>query len=53
MQSFHEIIQNIRVTSTNAKQAGTRFEVLILRWFLATPLYNVKQKIGGIYENYA
>ncbi len=43
MQSFHEIIQHIRSTSLHAKQAGTRFEVLIQRWFLATPLYHVKK----------
>ncbi|MBO4350059.1 MAG: DEAD/DEAH box helicase, partial [Proteobacteria bacterium] len=51
MQSFHEIIQNIRTTSINAKQAGTRFEVLILRWFLATPLYEVKR--GWLWLDFA
>lgn len=43
MQSFSQIIQNIRTTSINAKQAGTKFEILVLRWFLATPLYDVKR----------
>ena len=43
MQSFHEIIQNIRPTSMNAKQADTRFEVLSLRWFLSTPLYETER----------
>ena len=43
MQSFSQIIRNIRTTSINAKQAGTKFEILVLRWFLATPLYSVKR----------
>ena len=51
MQSFHEIIQKIRAISINAKQAGTRFEVLILRWFLATPLYDVKR--GWLWADFA
>ena len=42
MQSFTQIIQNIRTTSINAKQAGIKFEILVLRWFLATSLYDVK-----------
>ena len=42
MQSFSQIIQNIRTTSINAKQAGIKFEILVLRWFLATSLYDVK-----------
>ena len=51
MLSFHEIIRKIRTTSINAKQAGTRFEVLILRWFLATPLYEVKR--GWLWADFA
>lgn len=35
---FAQIIQSIRETSLNHKQAGTKFEVLIQRWFL-TPDY--------------
>ena len=51
MQSFSQIIQNIRTTSINAKQAGTRFEILVLRWFLATPLYDVKR--GWLWADFA
>ncbi len=41
--TFDQIIQKIRNTSPNAKDAGTRFETLIQRWFLATPLYQVQK----------
>lgn len=51
MQSFSQIIQNIRTTSINAKQAGTKFEILVLRWFLATPLYDVKR--GWLWADFA
>ena len=51
MQSFNQIIQNIRTTSINAKQAGTKFEILVLRWFLATPLYDVKR--GWLWADFA
>ena len=51
MWSFSQIIQNIRTTSINAKQAGTKFEILVLRWFLATPLYDVKR--GWLWADFA
>ena len=51
MQSFSQIIRNIRTTSINAKQAGTKFEILVLRWFLATPLYSVKR--GWLWADFA
>lgn len=51
MQSFSQIIQNIRTTSINAKQAGTKFEILVLRWFMATPLYKVKR--GWLWADFA
>ena len=51
MQSFNQIIQNIRTTSINPKQAGTKFEILVLRWFLATPLYDVKR--GWLWVDFA
>ena len=51
MQSFYQIIQRIRTTSVNAKHAGTRFEVLSLRWLLATQLNEVKR--GWIWSDFA
>ncbi|MBO5754347.1 MAG: DEAD/DEAH box helicase family protein [Proteobacteria bacterium] len=51
MQSFSQIVQNIRTTSVNAKQAGTKFEILVLRWFMATPLYMVKR--GWLWADFA
>ena len=41
----------MRITSINAKHAGTRFEILVLRWFLATPLYDVKR--GWLWADFA
>ncbi len=43
MQSFYEMIESIRQTSINAREAGTRFEVLVQRWFIASSIYRVKK----------
>ena len=43
MQSFSEVIESIRKTSINAREVGTRFEVLIQRWFLESSLFRVKK----------
>ena len=51
MQSFHDIIQNIRSTSINPKQAGSKFETLVLRWFCVTPLYDVAR--GWLWADFA
>ena len=51
MQSFHDIINNIRSTSINAKQAGSKFEILVLRWFCVTPLYDVAR--GWLWSDFA
>lgn len=51
MQSFHDIIQNIRSTSINPKQAGSKFEILVLRWFCVTPLYDVAR--GWLWSDFA
>lgn len=51
MQSFHDIIQNIRSTSINPKQAGSKFEILVLRWFCITPLYDVAR--GWLWSDFA
>ena len=51
MQSFHDIIQNIRSTSINPKQAGSKFEILVLRWFCVTPLYDVAR--GWLWADFA
>ena len=51
MQSFSQIIQTIRTPSIIVKLAGNEFEPFVLRWFMATPLLDVKR--GWILADFA